>query len=485
MTGMSFWRQYWGRKAGFLTMKKAIKLFICSILLLACIPSVGAKAATRCRVIIPDYEIELFGGPIYYRDSLYPFISYKDITYFPMTYDYCRALGLSTYWDADDGLYIAHTGVKGTLPIYETANNYSKLWAYYPSYNIYVNGKAIDNLELDYPLLNFRGVTYFPMTYDFSKEFFWDLSFTPEKFTIKNENENRSAYLYKTKDGSTVFEIDTWETYYKEPDFIYTVYPTLATRNEKTEYYRLNTDELTIESISEAEKAPTSMFEDFTFERIEVSEQDGKFFVDGLEIKELDFDAFKETYLAHYADAKFSLLASKMSSDELVFYEIDKLAHYSTNVNVTSKSSMTYIKIGEELVPFRYQATPEESICVDGNIYFTARRYMRTLMTHYSDQSMLFMQKGGTDKPISLSEEYGIYHAEILGSSGDKLYLKLTFSSPEGSQEINIADSGYYTFDGENLVKIHSYLPCGYEIFKDDGTIYTVDFFRKEIKKLS
>ncbi len=468
-------------------MKKTIKLFLYILLLLVCIPSVSAKAAAKCRVIIPDYEIELFGGPIYYRDSLYPFISYKDITYFPMTYDYCRALGLSTYWDADDGLYIAHTGGKGTLPIYETANNYSKLWAYYPSYNIYVNGKAIDNSRLDYPLLNFRGVTYFPMTYDFSKEFFWDLSFTPEKFTIKNEKENCSAYLYKTKDGSTVFEIYTWETYYKEPDFIYTVYPTLATRNEKTEYYRLNTQELTIESISEAEvgeKVPNQMFEDFTFENAEVSERDGKFFVDGMEIKDFDFDAFKETYLAKDADAKFSLYASKKSSDELVFYYIEKIAQYTTNVNLSSRSETYYIKIGEELFPFRYQATPEESICVDGNIYFTARRYMRTLMTHYSDQSMLFMQKGGTDKPISISEEYGIYHAEILGSSDDKLYLKLTFTSPEESHEINIADSGYYTFDGENLVKIHSYLPCDYEIFKDDGTLYMVDLFRKEINKL-
>lgn len=468
-------------------MKKAIKLFLCFLLLLVCIPSASAKAAKKCQVIIPDYEIELFGGPIYYRDSLYPFISYKDITYFPMTYDYCRALGLSTYWNVEDGLYIAHTGSKGTLPIYETANNYSKLWAQFPSYNIYVNGKAIDNLSLDYPLLNFRGVTYFPMTYDFSKEFFWDLSFTPEKFTIKNEKENSGAYLYETKDGSTVFEINTWETYYKEPDFIYTVYPTLSTRNEKTEYYKLNTEELTIESISETEvgeKAPTIMFEDFSFENAEVLEQDGKFFVDTTEIKELDFDAFKETYLANYPNAKFSLSASKISSNELVFYEITKTALYSTNVNVTSSSYMTYIKIGEELFPFQMQTVPEESICVGENNYFTAKRYVKTIMRHYSEQSMLFMQKNGTDKPISLSEEYGIYHAEILGKSGDKLYLWLTFNSPEENQEINIADSGYYTFDGEKLVKIHSYVPCDYVIFKDDGTIYTVDFFRKEIKKL-
>ena len=466
-------------------MKKLAVLF--SIIILCFTSNAYAKETAKCRVIIPDYEIELFGGPIYYQDSLYPFISYKDITYFPMTYDYCRALGLTTYWDADDGLYIAHTGDNGTLPTYETANNFSKLWAYYPSYNIYVNGKPIDNMRLDYPLLNFRGVTYFPMTYDFSKEFFWDLSFSPEKFTIKNEKENYGAYLYTNKEGSTIFEIYTWETYYKEPDFIYTVYPTLATRNEKTEYYRLDTESLTIESISEAEageQAPTTMFEDFTFERAEVLEQDGKFFVDTMEIKELDFDAFKEIYLAKDADAKFSLYASKISSDELVFYEIEKVAQYTANVNLSSGVETKYIKIGEELFPFCYQATPEESICVGGNIYFTARRYTRTLMTHYSDQSMLFMQKGGTDKPISLSEEYGIYHAEILGSSGDKLYLKLTFNLPAESQEINIADSGYYTFDGQNLVKIHSYLPCGYEIFKDDGTIYTVDFFRKEIDKI-
>ena len=47
------------------------------------------------------------------------------------------------------------------------------------SFNIVVNGKAIDNKKEEYPLLVYRDVTYFPLTWRFAvDEFGWNYSYS-------------------------------------------------------------------------------------------------------------------------------------------------------------------------------------------------------------------------------------------------------------------------------------------------------------------
>ena len=86
-----------------------MKKLVCAILgifTMAAV-SVSAEAANNVRVIIPDYKCIIDYHDVYYRDSVYPLISYKDITYFPMTYEYCHALNLAVSWVEGEGLYIA------------------------------------------------------------------------------------------------------------------------------------------------------------------------------------------------------------------------------------------------------------------------------------------------------------------------------------------------------------------------------------------
>jgi len=131
-----------------------MKKFVFSLIFMLCLFTMlsFASASYEAEVIIPDYEVVINESPIYYYDSVYPMLSYKDITYFPMTYDYCRALSLSTSWVEGKGLYIVYQRSGASLPVYETTTNKKKNTAVIPEYPIYVNGREIDNKNEEYPL---------------------------------------------------------------------------------------------------------------------------------------------------------------------------------------------------------------------------------------------------------------------------------------------------------------------------------------------
>ena len=164
------------------------KLLLTSGAALLMLGALNASAAEK--VIIPDYECIINDSSVYYYDSEYPLISYRDVTYFPMTYDYCRALNLASSWVEGKGLYIAYVpfGTYDALPVYPTSLNTKENEAVLPEYPIYINGRKIDNKNEAYPLLNFRGVTYFPMTYDYAvKEFNWATDWQPGRFSLSTD----------------------------------------------------------------------------------------------------------------------------------------------------------------------------------------------------------------------------------------------------------------------------------------------------------
>ncbi len=471
-------------------MKKLLAILLTFTLLISCSSMVLAKETDTVQVIIPSYSVEICNGPVYYYDSLYPFLSYKNITYFPMTYDYCRVLGLLTSWDAQKGLFIAGADTKGTLPIYETTDNSGILTATLPTYDIYVNGKKIDNSKQEYPLLNFRGVTYFPMTYDFSKELLWTLDFTPEKFTVNKVTDDSGVNTRNLEENAVIFQHSTWETYWQEPDFIYTVYPTLSTRNQQNHYYRANLDTFEVTEIEKPDySSSVTMFPDFTFDKAEVTENDdGKIYVDNMEIVDSDYDSFKESIASAYEVTGYHLMASKIYSDNITFYQLVKQANIilpGSGVYHYTNDYTTYVKIGDKLVKFRNYTTPDSTLKAGDNVYFTARKFVKTIMTHYSDQAMLFYLPEGAPEPVSLTDKLGISHAELLGVHDGKLYFKAHFSNSDTGDTIDVGRDGYYTLDGDKLEKIGNYADVHYEFLKDDGSLYGLNYYKKEFVKLN
>lgn len=158
---------------------------VCTALLAMGLSATPALAAD-VTVTLPTFPVTLNGVTMEQSKSQYPMLVYKDITYVPMTWADTRLLGLESNWTQQAGLTIAKAA---TVQDQKTAQNaykpYTTSTANAQSYKavtasgkITVNGKAITNSSEEYPLLVFRDITYFPLTWRFAvNEFGWQYSF--------------------------------------------------------------------------------------------------------------------------------------------------------------------------------------------------------------------------------------------------------------------------------------------------------------------
>ncbi|MCM3267596.1 DUF5050 domain-containing protein [Paenibacillus elgii] len=138
----------------------------------------GASAAPTVKA--PGFPVTVNGSVVDNKHSLYPLLLYRDITYFPMTWNYTRALGMTTAWDPVNGLAIGKQEscepvVRQDLTSQENSDKGMK--ATLVPFPVSVNGKSITNAEEQYPLLLFRNIVYFPMTWNNTHDVFgWTTS---------------------------------------------------------------------------------------------------------------------------------------------------------------------------------------------------------------------------------------------------------------------------------------------------------------------
>jgi hypothetical protein len=147
--------------------------------------SAGTSQAAEpgVRVTLPEFAVTLNGNTVDNAQREYPMLVYKDITYFPMTWYDSRLLGLESSWSSENGLIINQSQVTSSYEPYATNRKNQKSYqAGVPASAITINGKTIDNKKETYPLLSFRDVTYFPLTWRFAHdEFGWDYVWDPQK----------------------------------------------------------------------------------------------------------------------------------------------------------------------------------------------------------------------------------------------------------------------------------------------------------------
>lgn len=125
---------------------------------------------------MPDFTVKLNGHTVENQYREYPLLVYNGITYFPMTWYDSRLLGLEATWSPEEGLHIRQSPVTSSyVPNKSERRNVSAYAAEVPASVVTINGKAIDNTKEEYPLLSFRDITYFPLTWRFAHdEFGWD-----------------------------------------------------------------------------------------------------------------------------------------------------------------------------------------------------------------------------------------------------------------------------------------------------------------------
>ena len=169
-------------------LKKSLPLVV--ILFALCFTHEAQAASVS--VTLPNFTVELNGQSMDNRYSRYPLLVYKDITYFPMTYYDCKLLGLTATWTAEQGLSIDKT--PGYFYEYMRdvldSKNRSAQQAQIAVDKITVNGKAIDNATEEYPLLVFRDITYFRLTWRFAvEEFGWAYHFEEKTGLVITAND--------------------------------------------------------------------------------------------------------------------------------------------------------------------------------------------------------------------------------------------------------------------------------------------------------
>jgi hypothetical protein len=147
---------------------------------------------------------------------------YKNITYVPLTWDFANALSLEAIWDGKSLSVNRRENYFSHLNQDLSGNNIftRRYRATIPTYDIFVNGNKINNAKEEYPILNFRGITYFPLTWRFMVDVFgllyhWNsesgltLATEPDMFRVFTAYRSFEDYLgtWESADGVFTAEI--------------------------------------------------------------------------------------------------------------------------------------------------------------------------------------------------------------------------------------------------------------------------------------
>ncbi|MFB0840869.1 hypothetical protein [Paenibacillus oleatilyticus] len=141
---------------------------ILSLMLVWPAPVSRAAASPEVQVSFPVFPVTVNGTVTDQTHSQYPLLLYRDITYFPMTWNYTSSLGLAVSWSKENGLSLEKKD--GCVPLAQeltaevNAISGSPQTALPAPFPVKVNGKTIVNADEAYPVLLYRNIAYFPMT---------------------------------------------------------------------------------------------------------------------------------------------------------------------------------------------------------------------------------------------------------------------------------------------------------------------------------
>ncbi|MEK8128472.1 DUF5050 domain-containing protein [Paenibacillus filicis] len=195
-------------------------VFLAAGLVCSVLPASSHAREKEVKVSIPTFKVTVNGVQVDNTYRQYPLLVYNDITYMPMTYSDSRFLGLTTRWDTDKGLEITKTGISVAYQAYRgDKKNAAAYTATIPDFAVKAGGKDIVQSAEEYPLLEFREVTYFPLTWRFAVgEFGWSYQFD-ERSGLNLQSSNPQVQqidLPGYSDGAVVESAGS--IYYSGPD---------------------------------------------------------------------------------------------------------------------------------------------------------------------------------------------------------------------------------------------------------------------------
>lgn len=152
-----------------------------------------AQASQTLEAQIANVVLKIDGQVVQNLRSKYPVLFYKDITYFPVTYNYTQALGLQSDFEASKGLSVT-TNPKGAQKLIQDLLNDDEadqipgkvVVATVPAFPITVQGKQV-KAQSEWPFLLYNEITYMPAT--------WEYMVTNMGLKLEYEIESRTLSL--------------------------------------------------------------------------------------------------------------------------------------------------------------------------------------------------------------------------------------------------------------------------------------------------
>ncbi|MFK7691662.1 hypothetical protein [Paenibacillus sp. HJGM_3] len=158
-------------------------------------------ASGNVTVTLPKFPVVMDGIQLDNAHLRYPLLTYKDITYIPMTWSISQATALQLNWSEENGLSVNLGTPMSVKPELEIGGSfrYDRYTAQVAEFPVSVNQEEVNNSEQTYPLLVFQDITYFPLTWDYAVDKFrWVLTWNDaDGLSIKtNQRRYMSGIIY-------------------------------------------------------------------------------------------------------------------------------------------------------------------------------------------------------------------------------------------------------------------------------------------------
>ena len=469
---------------------KTIILFISLALAITLFAGAAYGSAGYATVTIPSFPITLNETLFDFRYDKYPFILYKDITYFPMTYKHCAYLGVAAEWRSGDGLYVAAIGsLSGNPPDYGRGNNKASSYkARIADFPIHVNGRLIDNSKEEYPLLVFRDVTYFPVTWRFAtEELSWEISWG-DGLEIRRVNTRGFDFIQEGRESVIILDLETVYGETLNPDGTVSYYSKL----DKWYYARFNFSDESLMPLDAMPSIPgynTGYAEADAGARIEGN----SLYYMGEPIADISDLADIDTNSGYGAASGYPItLYSAITGFDGGYY-LSVTVNYNNHIPppYTPKRIYNFIAFegtGLKRLDLGDNENMTRVAAVADGAYVSTLWYVRHWGAGYT---LWFVSRDGS--VINVNDKLkGYDYIQLIDVIDDTAYIKCLrttrqdFMTSDFGLSVSLINDGYYKMGRDySLSKIHPYVDAMYETLTPEGVLYAAALWRYGVINLT
>ncbi len=137
---------------------------------------------------IPSFKVSVCSSEINQSTSEYPMFVYNDVTYIPMTWGMCQALGLTSEYRESTGLHLTTGQPKSDRfePLQSDALTVSEeVDIDDAGVCVWIDGVVLTE-DSQYPFKNHNGITYIPLTWDIATKLGVEYSYSNETGLVIN-----------------------------------------------------------------------------------------------------------------------------------------------------------------------------------------------------------------------------------------------------------------------------------------------------------